>query len=157
MLSAEELLAGSELTYEVEIPPEVLNPDREAVPGDKVLSVRLRPLTVSDLQRLVRAAKEEDHMMATLMVHQSMVEPKMTIAQVRSMRVGLLHFLLDKVNGLSGVTATSYELATLSDSPLARAAHILAREYGWTPEQVNQLTLGQVLLHLQMLKEGKSS
>jgi hypothetical protein len=38
---------------------------------------------------------------------------------------------------------------------LVRAAFILAREFGWTPEQVGELTLGQIMLHLQLLKEQR--
>ena len=43
------------------------------------------------------------------------------------------------------------------EAPLAKAAFILAKEFGWTPQAVNDLTLGQVLLHLQMLKQQKNA
>lgn len=153
MLTAEELLAGSELTYEVEVPAEVLRPSgaagARAAPGN----VRLRPLTVHDLQLVARAAKESDTLVATLMVQRSLVEPEMSVVQVAGMPVGLLHFLLDSVNRISGITATADHLSQAVEAPLAKAAYLLAREYGWTPQDVNALTLGQVLLHLKMLKE----
>ena len=69
------------------------------------------------------------------------------------MHVGLVQFLLDHVNRISGITATSEQLASAVDAPLAKAAFVLAQEFGWTPQQVSELTLGQVLLNLQMLKE----
>ncbi|HEX8201363.1 MAG TPA: hypothetical protein VF590_12820 [Isosphaeraceae bacterium] len=156
MLSAEELLAGSGLTYEIAIPPGVLRPGSEGAgpgpgPGG---SVRLRPLTVRELQLIGRAAKEGDALLAALMVQRALVEPALSVAQVAALHVGLLQFLLHQVNRISGLSATAEELTAATEEPLARAAFVLARAFGWTPQQVGELTLGQVLLHLQMLREG---
>ena len=156
MLTAEELLAGSTLVYETEIPPQVLqptDPDGDGHAG----SVRLRPLTIQDLQLISRAAKDSDSLVATLMVQRSLVEPQLSVAEVASMHVGLVQYLLDQGNRISGVTATADQLSASAEAPLARAAFVLAKEYGWTPEEVGGLTLGQVLLHLQMLKERATS
>jgi hypothetical protein len=152
MLSAEELLAGGGLTFEIEVPPEVLRPAGSTGNGIPA-TVRLRPLTVHDLQLVSRAAKERDSLTATLMVQRALVEPEMSVAQVSAMHVGLLQFLLDQVNRISGIAATSEQLSGVVEAPLAKAAFVLAQEFGWTPQQVNELTLGQMLLHLQMLKE----
>lgn len=152
MLSAEELLAGGGLTFEIEVPPDVLRPTEETGNGTPA-TVRLRPLTVRDLQLVSRAAKERDSLTATLMVQRALLEPEMDVAQVSAMHVGLLQFLLEHVNRISGIAATSEELSDAVDAPLAKAAFVLAQEFGWTPQQVNELTLGQVLLNLQMLKE----
>ena len=152
MLSAEELLAGGDLTFEVEVPPEVLHPAEDA-DGEAPTTVRLRPLTVRDLQLIYRAAKESDSLTATLMVQRALVEPEMSIAQASAMHVGLLQFLLEQVNRISGISTTSEQLSGAMEAPLAKAAFVLAQEFGWTPQQVNELTLGQMLLHLQMLKE----
>lgn len=151
MLSAEELLAGSGLTFEVTVPAEVLQPSDGAEGGER--QVRLRPLTVRDLQLISRAAKESDSLVATLMVQRALVEPELTVAQVAALHVGMLQFLLHHVNQISGITATAEQLAGAVEEPLTKAAFILAREYGWTPQEVSELTLGQILLHLQMLKE----
>lgn len=155
MLSAEELLAGSALTYEVQIPPEILDPTglNQPNPDSKVV---LRPLNVTDLQRLTRAAKENDQLLATLMVQQALLNPELSVAQVAAMHAGLVQFLLEEVNRISGISTNANDLQRLSEEPLARAAFILAKEYGWTPEQVNALTLGQVLLHLQMLRQAQN-
>ena len=153
MLTAEELLAGSSLTFEVEIPPDVLHPGQGAEASSSPQAVRLRPLAVRDLQLISRAAKEQDQLTATLMVQRALVKPEMSVAQVATLHVGLVQFLLSEVNRISGITATAGELAATTDAPLAKAAFILAREFGWTPQEINDLTLGQVLLHLQMLKE----
>jgi len=156
MLSADELLAGSSLTFEVEIPAPVLHPSSsENGSGGESQSVRLRPLTVHDLQLVSRAARESDSLVATLMVQRALVEPEMSIAQVSSLHVGLLQFLLHQVNQISGIAASTEQLSVAAEDPLAKAAFVLAREFGWTPQQVGDMTLGQVLLHLQMLRETK--
>jgi hypothetical protein len=152
MLSAEDLLAGGDLTFEIEIPPGILRPTEGAVDGEPA-TVRLRPLTVRDLQLVSRAAKDQDSLTATLMVQRALVEPEMSVAQASAMHVGLVQLLLEHVNRISGISATSEQLSRAVDAPLAKAAFVLAQEFGWTPQQVNDLTLGQVLLNLQMLKE----
>jgi hypothetical protein len=151
LLSAEDLLAGSSLTFEVEVPASVLHPGNQG--NGTAQTVRLRPLTVNDLQLIARAAKENDSLMATLMVQRSLVQPEMSIPQVAILPVGLVQFLLHQVNQISGITATSEQLSQAMEAPLVKAAFILAKEFGWTPQQVNELTLGQVLLHLQLLQE----
>ena len=51
MLTGEELVAGSTVTYEAEVPPAVLNPGNGAEPA-VAGTVRQRPLTVSDHQTI---------------------------------------------------------------------------------------------------------
>lgn len=156
MLSAEELLAGSSLQYEIEIPSQVLSPTGESDLTTRQRIVLLRPLTVRDLQLITRAAKENDSLVATLMVQRALVEPAMTVPQVAALHLGLVQFLLEKVNWISGISAGPDDLAEAAGAPLVKAAFVLAREFGWTPQQVQELTLGQVLLHMQMLKEQAS-
>ncbi len=153
MLSAQELLAGSQLSFEVAIPHEVLHPGTEPADEPPTTTVRLRPLTVQDLQLICRAAKESDTLVAALAVQRSLVEPKMSVPEVSTLHVGLLQFLLQQVNQISGISTTTQQISTAAADPLVKAAFILAREFGWTPQQINELTLSQVLLHLQLLKE----
>src|SRR5215216_1631945 len=130
MLTSEELLAGSNLTFEVEVPQNLLHPGNGAIKSDKGNIVRLRPLTVRDLQLISRAAKESDSLIATLMVQRAMVEPEMSVAQVAMMPVGLVQFLLVEVNQISGIATTTGQLTSAIDAPLAKAAFILAKEFG---------------------------
>ena len=153
MLSVEDLLAGSSLTFTVEVPASVLRPGG----GEEGGTVEIRPLTVHDLQLVSRAARDSDSLLATLMVQRALVAPAMSVAQVSTLPVGLVQFLLHHVNRVSGITATADELSAAAEAPLARAAFTLAREFGWTPQQMNELTLGQMMLHLQMLKERPAS
>ena len=153
MLTAEELLAGSELTYTVAIPTTLLTPGGQPGNGSAEQTVRLRPLTIRDLQLATRAAKENDTLVATIMVQQALVEPALAIAQVATLPAGLVQFLLQEVNRISGITTSQEQMNQALEAPLAKAAFLLAKAFGWTPQEVNNLTLGQVLLHLQMLKQ----
>jgi hypothetical protein len=146
-LSADELLAGGSLRFEVDVPAALLDAQRSA------RRVCLRPLTVADLQLISRAARDNDSLVAALMVRTALEEPKLSIAQVNAMPVGLLEFLLGEVNRVSGLAVPPGALEQAAEQPIARAAHVLARRFGWTPQQVGELTLGQILLHLQMLRD----
>jgi len=154
MLSADELLAGGELTFEVEIPADILRTSTGKI-DSAAGKVKLRPLTVKDLQKISLAAKESDNLTATLMVQTSLVEPTMSVMQVGAMHVGLVEFLLEQVNRISGISGNGRSLERAAADPLAKAAFILAREFGWTPQDINNLTLGQVVLHLEMLKQQR--
>jgi hypothetical protein len=147
MLSADELLAGSAVTAEVEIPRTLLGAGAPAEP-----QVRLRPLSVQDLRLIHRAARDNDELTAALMVQRAMVEPELSVQQVSAMSAGLLQFLLQHVNRISGIHVSEAELSEAMQDPLAQASIALAKEYGWTPEEIGELTLGQVLVHLQMAR-----
>ncbi len=147
-LTADELLAGGTLRHEVTVPAGLGDPAR--APG----RVRLRPLTVADLQLITRAARDHDGLVAPLMVKAAVEEPKLTLAQVNTMPIGLLEFLLGEVNRVSGLVMPPQALDAAAAAPLARAAHVLASRFGWTPQQLGEMTLGQILLHLQMLDTG---
>lgn len=149
MLTADELLAGSGLTYQIEVPSELLRPGSSGAPQ----YVRMRPLTIKDLQLISRAAKENDSLVAALMVQRALVEPELTVAQVGAMHAGLVHYLLEQVNRLSGITAEGGDVDAAMSEPLTRAAFALSEAFGWTPQQISEMTLAQVLLHLQLLRE----
>lgn len=152
-LTADELLAGSALSFEVAVPASLVDPGRGGLAG-KVL---LRPLTVRDLQLISRAAKEKDSLAGALMVHTAVQEPALSLAQVHALPIGLMEFLLAEVNRVSGLAVAAPSLENAAEQPIARAAHVLARQFGWTPQQIGELTLGQILLHLQMLRDNGPS
>ncbi|HEX2028741.1 MAG TPA: hypothetical protein VHF25_12175 [Nitriliruptorales bacterium] len=145
-LSAEELLAGSALTHEVTVPPELLPDGPTGVTG----SVTIRPLTVRDVQRIARAARDDHELGATLMVRQALVEPTLTPDQAGNLPAGLARFLVDRINEISGMDTPRDRLGELVQAPLARACFVLADEFGWTPEDVSAMTIGQILLYLEM-------
>jgi len=145
-LTAEELLAGSSLTHEVKIPPELLG----GAPADA--GVLLRPLNVQDLQRIGKAAKSDRSLSAALMIQQAMVSPAMKLEEIVRLPAGLARFLVDRINSISGIDTPRSALQELVQAPLAKACFVLAREFGWTPEEVSGMTIGQILLYLEMVR-----
>jgi hypothetical protein len=118
--------------------------------------VVLRPLTVRDIQRVTQAAREQTALTSVLMVQQALVRPPLTVEQVSSLPAGLVEFLLGQVNRISGLAMDAGDVEETVRAPLSRACFVLAREFGWTPEQCSQLTVGQVLLYLEMLATGEA-
>jgi hypothetical protein len=147
-LAAEDLLAGAQATHRIDIPAELLaRGPADSPPGFVVL----RPLTAGAVQRVAQAAKDERMLASVLMVQQSLVEPKLSVEQVSGLSAGLLQFLLDRVNKLSGLSVSDEDLDKAVKAPLTRACFVLAREFGWTPADCSALTVGQIMLYLEML------
>jgi hypothetical protein len=144
-LSADTLLASGSATFTVAVPPALLGA------GAPAGEVTLRPLLVRDVDRVVRAAREQRVLSSVLMVQQALLAPKLTVDQVGSLPAGLVQFLAERVNAISGLAMGEEELDRAVKAPLARACFVLAREFGWTPAQCSELTVGQVLLYLEML------
>lgn len=155
-LTPEELLGGRDLVFDVDVPGEVLTPtsepDDEPLPGGRV---RLRPLTVSDVQLIAKAAKDDEVLTSVLMIQRSLVEPELKQPQIAGMHSGLVAFLVERINRISGLTSTDDELRALAESPLVQAFFILAREFHWTPQQLRELTVGEVLAYLEMAQQGR--
>jgi hypothetical protein len=151
-LTAEELLAGGALTHEVDVPADLLGTNGDG--GPPAARLRLRPLTVQDLQRIGKAAREDENLSAALMIQQALIEPQLRFEQVSQMPAGLARFLVERINAISGISTPQNELEELVQAPLAKACFVLAKEFGWTPEQVSGMTIGQILLYLQMAQTG---
>ena len=149
-LTAEELLAGGALTHEVEVPGDLLSANGNGSAGARVV---LRPLTVRDLQRIGKAARDDDGLSAALMIQQALVEPALKIDQISQLPAGLARFLVERINSVSGISTPRDALEELVQAPLAKACFVLAKEFGWTPEQVSGMTIGQILLYLQMAND----
>jgi hypothetical protein len=157
-LTTDELLLGGTATHTVEIPPEVLRPGDGSEPqGSGPAQVALRPLLLADVQRIHQAAHESRDLTSVLMVQQALVEPTATVEEVNRMHAGLVEFLLHEVNRISGLALGGDELEEVVQAPLARACFVLAREFGWTPDECARLTVGQVLLYLELLGRGEGS
>lgn len=150
-LTTEELLAGGALTHEVDIPVDLLSSNGSNPSSSQVV---LRPLTVRDLQRIGKAARDDESLSAVLMIQQALVEPVLKFEQVSQLPAGLARFLVERINAISGLSTPRDALDELVQAPLARACFILAKEFGWTPEEVSGMTIGQILLYLQMAHNG---
>jgi hypothetical protein len=156
--TADELLAGSALTHTIAIPASALAPVADdaddGVPA--TIHVRMRPLTVRDVQLCTKAARDDDALLSMLMLSAAILEPALSLEQVQSLHAGLARFLVDELNRISGLAVDEDSIRTAVDAPLARACFVLAREFGWSPEEVGELTVGQVLLYLEMLDQGRA-
>jgi hypothetical protein len=146
-LNAEELLAGSGVTHEIEIPDEFVGGGRNGSPSGRVI---LRPLTVRDLQRIGKASRHDEDLSAALMIQHALLEPELKAEQVSQIPAGLARFLLETINNISGISTPRDALGELVQAPLAKACFVLAKEFGWTPEEVSGMTIGQILLYLEM-------
>lgn len=153
-LTAEELLAGGGLEHEVELPVELVD-GNGSEPVDR--RVRLRPLTVRDLQRIGKAAKKDEDLSAALMIQQSLIDPPLKADQLSGLPAGLARFLVEEINRISGVSTSRNALEELVQAPLAKACFVLAKEFGWTPEEVSGMTIGQILLYLEMAQRGEDA
>jgi hypothetical protein len=144
-LTAEELLAGSALEHEVTLPSGL---------GASSGSVTIRPLTVRDVQRIAHAARDDRELAAGLMIQHALISPALSTEQAGRLPAGLARFLVDEVNRLSGIDTPRDRLAELVQTPLAKACFVLADEFGWTPEDVSAMTIGQILMYVEMSGRG---
>ena len=147
VLSAQELLAGSATIHEVEIPEDLLHPGSEGS-GATAGSVRMRSITVGTLAVISRASREDPSLAPLLMIKEALVEPTPSLEQLRKMHVGLAHFLLGEIYQISGLGLDGEAYDKALEAPNTKAQVLLARHFGWTPDQVAQLTPAQVMVYL---------
>ena len=160
-VTAEELLFGKDQVFDVEIPAAVLEPSLEngngAPKNGRGKTVRLRPLTVGDIQLITKAARNDEVLTSVLMIQRAVVDPKLKQNEIAELHSGLVRFLVERINRISGLNTTEDGMREMAASPLVQAFFVLAREFHWTPEQVKQLTIGQVLGYIEMLNQTKKA
>lgn len=156
-VTPEELLAGKEMVFDIDIPPAILHPsaDGKSSNGATARRIQLRPLTVKDVQLIAKAAKDDEVLISVLMIQKAAVEPQLKQSDIASMHSGLVRYLVDAINRISGLSTTEDEMQEIAESPIVRAFFVLAKEFNWTPQQVKEMTVGQVLSYLEMLNQTK--
>jgi hypothetical protein len=160
LVTPEDLLSGRDLTYDVVIPEAVLFPtlDPTETAGENAATgrtIRLRPLTVRDIQLIAKASRDDEVLTSVLMIQRAVVEPRLKQDQVAEMHSGLVGFLVQCINRISGLSTDEDEVRQMADAPIVRAFYVLAKEFHWTPEQVRSMTVGQVLGYLELLNQAK--
>jgi hypothetical protein len=107
-LTAEDLLAGAAMTFEVVVPPGVLRPGQNGHAAGREpaqeLVVQLRPLTIGTFQLIMKAAKQETGLIPVLMIKESLVQPALSLDQVKQLHLGLINFLIGHIRQISGLT-----------------------------------------------------
>jgi hypothetical protein len=151
-LTTEDLLAGSQVVHEIIIPTAILSPSTIPVSRDSPVPIEgcvlVRPINITTLHLISRAARDDPELVPLLMIKEGLVEPAFTLDQIRQLHIGLVNFLATQVNRVSGLSADGETLAQVVVSPLGQASLLLAKHFGWTPEQVSKLTPGQVAVYL---------
>jgi hypothetical protein len=165
-LTAADLLVGSQGTHDVVIPAAILNPHLDVSPGAIASAnhasngsingsanhadqrVRVHPLSLATMTLISRATRDDASLVPILMIKEAVIEPTLTIEQIRQMHVGLVHYLVAQINRLSGLGADGSALDQAVNSSLGQTHLLLAKHFGWTPDQVSQLTPGQVAVYL---------
>ena len=113
-LTAEDLLAGANTSFELAIPAEVLNPSfsSEKKMGlssngstqESTMIVELRPLSIGAFQLIMKASRNDAGMIPLLMIKEAMLTPKMSIDQIRKLNVGLVEFIVKNIRTISGLS-----------------------------------------------------
>jgi len=156
-MTPEELMAGGKMSYEIEIPGEILQPMPNEGPASEKngKKIKLRPLTVKDVQLIAKAARDDEVLTSILMIHKAVIEPQLKQKEIAEMHSGLVSFLVDRINRISGLSTTEDEMQQIAGSPIVQAFFVLAKEFNWTPQQVREMTVGQILGYLEMLNQAK--
>ena len=106
-LTVDDLLMGARATYEVEVPAAILRPGTaeptEPAAGDEGRIVRLRPLTIGAFRLILRAAREDPGLIPLLMIKESLLEPRLTLEQVKQLHLGFVTFLIGHIRAISGL------------------------------------------------------
>lgn len=103
-LTPEDLLVGADATYDIMVPPDILRPDDSGTENEEGLWVQLRPLTIGKFQLILKAARDDSSLIPLLMVKESLVEPTLSLEEVKKLRLGLVKFLIEHIRNLSGLT-----------------------------------------------------
>jgi hypothetical protein len=110
-LTPDDLLAGAAIAFDVAIPAEILRPiseersqsDAKSLQAAQTLIVQLRPLTIGAFQLIMKAARTDPGLIPLLMIKESLVQPKLSLDQVRGMHLGLVNFLIAQIRQISGL------------------------------------------------------
>ena len=101
VLSAEDLLAGTDAIHEVTVPEGLLASDGKAASEGGI--IHIRALSIGVFQLVMKAAKEDLGLIPLLMIKECLVEPKLDMQQIRRLPVGLVEFLVTQIRIISGL------------------------------------------------------
>jgi hypothetical protein len=155
IITPEELLAGKGLTYDIEVPASAVAAGGAGPRNGESKKIRLRPLTIKDVQLIARAAQDDEVLTSVLMIQRAVLEPLLKQTEIAEMPGGLVRFLVEHINRISGLSTGDEELKEIAGSPLVQAFFVLAKEFNWTPQQIKQMTVGQVIGYLELLNQTK--
>jgi hypothetical protein len=103
-LTPEDLIAGASVVYDVPIPPEILRPGGENGHTTANMIVQLRPLTIGTFQLIMKASRQDATLIPLLMIKEALVQPKLTLEQVKQLHLGFVNHLLTHIRAISGLS-----------------------------------------------------
>ena len=154
LATADDLLAGAGEEHVVEVPYEIRRPLDVGGEAPDPLEVHVRALTLGDVHRIAKASKGDEALAGAMMIERALVQPHLERSQIQQLPSGLVRFLIDVINRSSGLVATNDEVRTAAESPLGRLFFALAKEFGWSAQDVRELTVGEALTYLQAIRSG---
>lgn len=105
ILNPEDLLVGAATTFEVLIPADILRPGENGPSASQAETlVQLRPVTIGTFQLIMKAARQDPGLIPLLLIKESLVQPAMSLEQVKRMHLGLVQFLIGHIREISGLT-----------------------------------------------------
>jgi len=105
-LTPEDLLAGAAATFEIVVPAEVLHPgaNGQATETAEDMTVQLRPLTIGAFQWIMKAARKDAALIPLLMIKEALVQPTLSLEEVKQLHLGLATLLIAHIREVSGLT-----------------------------------------------------
>jgi len=101
-------MAGAAATFEIVVPAEVLRPGNNgqapAAQMAEAMTVQLRPLTIGTFQLIMKAARNDAGLIPLLMIKEALVQPALSLEQVKQLHLGLVNFLIAHIREISGLT-----------------------------------------------------
>jgi len=90
------------------VPAEVLRPvtNGQAAPAETAedMTVELRPLTIGTFQLIMKAARNDAALIPLLMIKEALVQPTLSLEEVKQLHLGLVNFLIAHIREISGLT-----------------------------------------------------
>lgn len=108
-ISAEDLLAGANASFDLAIPPQVLKPNLggdnngNASMGEGIF-VEIKPISLGAFQLISKAAKDDPGLIPLLMIKEACVQPELSFQQIQAMHLGLVEFLIEHIRLISGLS-----------------------------------------------------
>ena len=99
ILTPEDLLAGTAVIHEVRVPPDLLSSGKDLGSG----TLQLRPLNIGVFQMIMKAARDDPGLIPLLLIKESLIEPPLTLGQVKQLHLGLVRFLIEQIREISGL------------------------------------------------------
>ena len=91
----EDLLAGASITFEIVLPADLLQ---------RGTAVQLRPVTIGAFQLIMKAARQDDGLIPLLLIKESLVQPTLSLEQIKQLPLGLVNFLIARIREISGLS-----------------------------------------------------